>query len=171
MDADRIQDRDAGAEGRDGEMRQIDIDEQVYASLRELGRTGDTFNDVLRGVLGLPPEAPVPPRDERRRRRPWKPALRPLLAAGLLQPGQRLTWDRPRLGEQHTVTVDTAGNLVTEHGRVCPTPDSATRAITGYPAAGWPAFHTGDGVSLQQLRERLADGSTSDLDRDVAAQP
>ena len=159
------------------EMRKIDIDEQVYSALRERGRTGDTFNGVLRGILGLPVEEPAPLLDERRgrrslkpQRRSWKPQLGPLLRAGMLQPGQRLTWDRPRLGEQHVVTVDALGNLITENGTVCPTPDVATRAITGYPAAGWPAFRTDDGFSLQQLRERLASVPASDPNRTEVAE-
>jgi hypothetical protein len=146
-------------------MRRVGVDEQVYSALRELGLAGDTFNSVLCGVLGLSVEEPVPLLDERRRRRSRKPQLDLLLRVGLLQPGQRLTWDRPRLGEQHIVAVDALGNLITGRGRVCATPDVAAKAITGYPAAGWPAFRTDDGVSLQQLRERLARGSVPDPNR------
>ncbi|MEU5554152.1 hypothetical protein ABZ738_30710 [Micromonospora sp. NPDC047793] len=135
-------------------MHQIDIDDQVHATLRELGRTGDTFNDVLRGVLNLNLEGPRLMSGGHRRAWNAKPPLGALVRAGMLQPGQRLVWNRPRIGEQHTVTVDVHGNLITEQGRICPTPDSATRAIVGYPAAGWPAFRTEDGVSLQQLREQ-----------------
>jgi hypothetical protein len=149
-------------------VHQIDIDDQVHAALRELGRTGDTFNDVLRGVLGLSVEGPRPRLMPGGHRRAWspKPPLGALVRAGVLQPGQRLIWDRPRLGEQHTVTVDIQGNLITEQGRICPTPDSATRAIVGYPAAGWPAFRTEDGVSLQQLREQHTAKPTGDGDHD-----
>ncbi|QOC94391.1 restriction system modified-DNA reader domain-containing protein [Micromonospora craniellae] len=135
-------------------MHQIDIDNQVHATLRELGRTGDTFNDVLRGVLNLNQEGPRLMPGGHRRAWNSKPPLGALVRAGILQPGQRLIWNRPRIGEQHTVTVDVHGNLITAQGRICPTPDSATRAIVGYPAAGWPAFRTEDGVSLQQLREQ-----------------
>ncbi|GAB3861693.1 hypothetical protein ACFPIJ_12045 [Dactylosporangium cerinum] len=143
---------------KDGQRdaNKIDADDQVYAPLRELGRTGDTFNGVLRKLLRLPGRDP----SGRRRHRPGKRGLGTLVHAGLLQPGQRLTWARPRLDERHTVTVDADGNLITEDGSVCATPDSAAAACTGYLAADWPAFCTDDGVSLETLRNRLAGGQT-----------
>jgi hypothetical protein len=148
------------------DMYQIDVDAQVHAALRELGRTGDTFNGVLRSLLGLPGQKLA----GRSRHRLSRHGLGPLLDAGLLQPGQRLIWDRPRLHEQHTVTVDADGNLITEAGTVCATPNVATRALSGYPAAGWPAFCTDEGVSLEMLRSQLASSQTGNARQNRASE-
>jgi hypothetical protein len=147
------------------DMYQIDVDAQVHAALRELGRTGDTFNGVLRSLLGLPGQKLA----GRSRHRLSRHGLGPLLDAGL-QPGQRLIWDRPRLHEQHTVTVDADGNLITEAGTVCATPNVATRALSGYPAAGWPAFCTDEGVSLEMLRSQLASSQTGNARQNRASE-
>ncbi|MCB5908076.1 hypothetical protein [Streptomyces pinistramenti] len=121
----------------------ITVDAEVFARLqREAKPLIDTPNSVLRRLLALD-EATVQPG-----------ALAELLAAGLLQPGQRLTWRRRNLGQVHRTHVTAEGSLRLEDGRICVSPSGACEAATGAKANGWDAWHTDDGTSLSALRGR-----------------
>jgi hypothetical protein len=135
-------------------MPLVRIDDAVMAHLREHGRFGDTYNDILRGLFGLPRTARLSaPADLS-----LPGALMPLIAAGMLAVGETVVWHRSRRGEVHTATVDDAGRLVTVDGAVFLTPDTCASSIAGYPCKGWPNWRTaaGAGASLQQLRDRVA---------------
>lgn len=54
-----------------------------------------------------------------------------VLDAGLLLPGERLVWKRPRLGEQWFATVTDDGKMRLEDGTVCASPSAASRAVSG----------------------------------------
>lgn len=83
------------------------------------------------------------------------PKLTALLDAGVLAAGQKLTWQRPRLGEQVSVTVTADGQLAIPDGTVWPSPFQAAYRIAGYPANGWELFKTADGQSLADLKTSL----------------
>jgi hypothetical protein len=112
----------------------VRVDPDVDDAVRQRRQPGESINDAIRRLLGLPPSARPDPgsvpgaTDWRERNRLW-----PLLAAGLLHAGDTVTWHRPRRRETHTATVDTAGNLVTADGTTHLSPDLAATAISGYP--------------------------------------
>jgi hypothetical protein len=142
-------------------MPVIRVDDEVMVALKQRGTVGDSFNDVVRDLLGLP-------------RQPSNPtyagqsivgALGPLLRAGLLHEGQTVTWYRPRRGETHVATVDAHGRLATADGFAYQTPNAAASAVSCYPCLGWHAWRTADGATLADLRQRLdkdpPDGTTA----------
>ncbi|MDG4795017.1 hypothetical protein [Micromonospora sp. WMMD1082] len=133
-------------------MPLVRIDDAVMARLRGHGRFGDTYNDILRSLLGLPRAEGVSATADTS----IPGALMPLIAAGMLTVGETVTWYRSRRGEVHTATVDDAGRLVTAEGAIFFTPDTCASSIAGYPCKGWPTWRTAAGASLQQLRVRAA---------------
>ncbi len=131
-------------------MPTIQVDPEVLAALKERGRFGDTYNGIIRDVLGLPRLPPDPLYDAH-----IPGALGPLLSAGLLHKGQTLTWHRPRGDETYTAAVDDQGRLVTRDGAVHRTPNTAASYIAGHPILGWGCWRTADGTTLARLRQRL----------------
>ena len=98
---------------------------------------------------------PHPSPAVRTRAQRTEPKLTALLDAGLLVAGQELTWQRPRLGEQVSVTVTADGQSAIPDGTVWPGPFPATYRIAEYPANGWELFKTADGQSLAALKASL----------------
>jgi hypothetical protein len=138
-------------------MPHIRIDDEVWAHLRRHGRMGDTHNDTVRSLLGLPKAEPAtPPKEAWMHGASMHGKLMPLIAAGMLTKGDTVTWHRLQRGETHVATVDGNGCLVTADGAVFLTPDSCATALAGYPHKGWPNWRTAAGDSLKQLRERAA---------------
>lgn len=139
-------------------MRRIPVDEQVYAALAALATDPftDTPNRVLRRLLHLTDTGPDPATS----RTNIPPHLAPLLAAGLLAPGQQLTWNRPRLRTRHTATVTADGRLRLDDGTIHPSPYQAARHLAGHPANGYTAFTTADGITLAQLAAALTNPDT-----------
>src|SRR6266567_6414793 len=82
--------------------------------------------------------------------------LAPLLEAGVLQPGETLTWRRRNKGATYTATVLPGGALQTADGRVHATVCAAAVHVSGiYGSNGWQAWRRADGVSLGSLRQPL----------------
>lgn len=82
--------------------------------------------------------------------------LAALLEAGVLQPGETLTWRRRNKGVTYTVTVLPGGALQTADGRVHATVCAATANASGrHGSNGWLAWRRADGVSLDDLRQPL----------------
>ncbi|GIG86949.1 restriction system modified-DNA reader domain-containing protein [Plantactinospora endophytica] len=132
-------------------MPKIFVDTDVIAAITERGKFGETYNDVIREALGLPPLA-----FQMGGRRLGKPgSLTDLVAVGLLKPGQTLTWHRPNLKQTHEVTVTASGRLRTRTGEVFDSPDACATALAGHPSKGWPNWRTEDGTSLLELRAFL----------------
>lgn len=137
-------------------MRHIPVDDEVYAALarRATDPFGDTPNRVLRRLLALPDPGPT---DRDTYAANMSPQLAPLLAAGLLAPGQQLTWNRPRLRTRHTATVTPEGRLRLHDGATYPSPHQAARHLAGYPADGYAAFTTDNGTTLAKLAAAMPD--------------
>ena len=57
--------------------------------------------------------------------------IRQVIDAGLLVPGERLVWERPRKGERWFATVTENGRLRLDDGSEYPTPTAAARAAAG----------------------------------------
>lgn len=126
----------------------IVVDHEVYERLqREAQPFVDNPNTVLRRLLNLGQEAPT---TGRRR----KSSLAPLLAAGRLSAGQRLTWRRRNLGETHTAYVTADGYLRLEDGSVCDSPSGACETVADCKINGWTVWCTDDGVPLAALRDQ-----------------
>ncbi|QXE34050.1 hypothetical protein KQY30_06845 [Streptomyces sp. GMY02] len=130
----------------------IAVDDEVYGLLK---REAEPFvdndpNSVLRRLLDLSPR--TPPSATARRRRP---SIAPLLRAGLLTAGQRLTWRRRNLGEVYTAHVLETGYLRLEDGTICDSPSGACESATHCTVNGWEVWHTDEGISLADLRARL----------------
>jgi hypothetical protein len=85
------------------------MDADVIAAVDRRRELGESYNDTIRRLLGLPTAASrtedLPDRPDWRDRN----RLRALLDAELLHVGQTATWDRPRRRETHTATLDNAG--------------------------------------------------------------
>jgi hypothetical protein len=131
-------------------MPTIRVDDEVYATLQRRHTADRTVNHVLRDLLGLT-ATPRPARAHYVDR-----TLADLLRAGLLQPGQQLTWRRRQLQQIHTVNVNADGTLLAADGSAYASPNSAATGVAGYPVIGWPLWHTDDGASLDDLRAQLA---------------
>ena len=82
-----------------------------------------------------------------------------VIKAGLLTPGERLVWDRPRKGERWYATVTENGKLRLDDGSEYPTPTAAARAAAGGRRGGsldvWKRTSNGQGLSeiWQQVRQ------------------
>lgn len=87
-----------------------------------------------------------------------------LLDAGLLEAGQELVWERPRLGQTYRATVAENGSLVIPDGRTFSSPSGAACEAASIPAYdGWYAW-TADGVALKDLRAELVEGLATEPD-------
>ncbi|MGI5214824.1 hypothetical protein [Plantactinospora sp. CA-290183] len=132
-------------------MPKIQVDDKVIAALGERGEFGDSFNDVIRKVLGLPRlefrMADPPLADQG--------LLAEILTAGYLQPGQIVAWHRPRLKKTYYAAVTPGGRLMTNDGHSYVSPDACASAVAGYPCKGWGTWKTEAGTSLQELRGRV----------------
>ena len=83
--------------------------------------------------------------------------LAPLLQAGLLSDGDRLTFEQPRAGRTAFATVRADGRLTVD-GKpgTFSSPSKAATAVTGTQSNGWVLFRrVSDGRPLDQLREDL----------------
>lgn len=109
-------------------------------------------SDAIAQILAFAnPSRPAPgPRRGR-----LEPQLLPLIEAGLLRPGQELTWHRPRLRQTETLTVTADGRIRVPDGSAWPSPFQAAHRIAGYQGNGWVYFKTADGRSLQDLKTSL----------------
>ena len=91
-----------------------------------------------------------------------------LLDAGLLKPGDRLVWERPRLDEAHRATVLNDGQLLLDGGGTYPTPSKlASVAARGGSVDGWLAWtvehsrHTLDALRRRMLHSQISDTEQS----------
>ena len=83
--------------------------------------------------------------------------IRQVIDAGLLVPGERLVWDRPRKGERWFATVTENGRLRLDDGSEYPTPTAAARAAAGDVAAAvWTC-----GSARATVRSSATSGSSS----------
>jgi hypothetical protein len=85
-----------------------------------------------------------------------------LLDAGLLQPDEELTWERPRLGQRYTAVVRANGSIELPDGRSYSSPSTAACEAAGIAAYdgwfGWAAH----GVALKDLRAQAVDLATEE---------
>lgn len=89
--------------------------------------------------------------------------LTDLLDAGLLDAGDGLTWERPRLGATYSATVTDTGALLLPDGRTFSSPSRAAMDAADVPAYdGWNAWCTKDGLRLAELRTRLIEASAAE---------
>jgi len=87
-----------------------------------------------------------------------------LLDAGLLAPGDELTFARPRSGETHRAIVTESGGLALEGGQTFRSPSSAARVAADISAIdGWRAWTVASsGQLLDSLRQRLLDQAATE---------
>jgi len=131
----------------------ITVDKDVYDRIKsEAEPFIDDPNSVLRRLLGLDGDTTSQSTTARQR----KPSLAALLAAGLLKPGDKLTWYRRNLGDTHTATVTDEGRMrLDEDGTVCDSPSGACYAAASVSANGWDVWYTADKRSLATLRAQV----------------
>lgn len=104
--------------------------------------------------------------------------LSDLLGSELLAPDERLTWARPRLGENYSCTVTTDGRLRLPDGRLLSSPSGAAMAVADVASYdGWYAWRSSarGGVTLADLRKRYLaaedEGQTVNLSEDLPSSP
>lgn len=96
--------------------------------------------------------------------------VRDLIDYGLLSDGDVLTFDRPRIGQTHTASVEARGSLLMD-GRSYKTPSAAACAAAGLTQMdGWSAWVTDRGSSLHALRTLLLDRVAAEAAADGAAE-
>ena len=79
-----------------------------------------------------------------------------LIDAELLQIGETLTWNRPKVGNTHRARVGSTGQLELEDGRTFSSPSRAACEAAGINAYdGWHAWRATSGTLLADLRFRL----------------
>lgn len=78
-------------------------------------------------------------------------AIKQVVAAGLLIPGETLVWERPRKGERWVSTVTADGRLRLEDGSEYATPTAAARAVGGRSAGLDVWKRTSNGESLSDI--------------------
>lgn len=84
----------------------------------------------------------------------WPSGLFPLLADGMLLPGDELVWERHRKGVRHIATVRADGWLELPDSTVHATPRRAAAALGAPTADGWAIWHRAHGnQSLANLRD------------------
>lgn len=77
--------------------------------------------------------------------------IKELIDAGLLAPGQKLTWHRRNKADTYQATVTADARLRLADGSMHATPSGAASYIAGHPTKGWQVFTTDDGHTLAQL--------------------
>ena len=83
-------------------------------------------------------------------------ALRALLDAGLVRPGEEFLWERRNTSVRHTARIQADGTLTRTDGQVFATPTGAATTLCGYDQNGWGVFRrTSDGRTLGDLRTDL----------------
>lgn len=118
----------------------VEVSPELAASLA----AGDDLVIRLRiGQQATPTAPPIgPPRGP----------LAPLLASGVLNPRDRLFWNRPRRRQRFVATVLASGELEVD-GRRFQSPSDAATACAGTPANGWTAWRReSDGAVLNTFR-------------------
>jgi hypothetical protein len=79
-----------------------------------------------------------------------------LLDGGLLTAGEKLTWERPRVGETYTAVVTEAGSIRLPDERAFASPSRAAMEAADVVAYdGWYAWRTEAGLRLADLRAEL----------------
>ena len=83
-----------------------------------------------------------------------------LLQAGLLQKGEPLTFERPRIGKTYSAVVTERGWIQLVDGREFRSPSrAAAAAVSTGSFDGWHAWALSDGQTLDQLRQRFLDAA------------
>ncbi|MEU9398497.1 DUF4357 domain-containing protein [Streptomyces sp. NPDC048242] len=86
---------------------------------------------------------------------PYGP-LAGLMRAGLLKPDAVLTFHQRRANRSGRAVVTADGQLIVDgHSSPFPSPSKAAEAVTGNVINGWTLWHTSDGSTLDQLRQKL----------------
>lgn len=97
--------------------------------------------------------------------------LSDLLDAGLLRAGQRLEWNRPKLGRRFQAEVTTNGSIELSDGRRFASPSRAGMEAAGVPSLdGWYAWRLDpEGTLLNELRVQLVAGRPGSTDEGTAS--
>ena len=113
----------------------------------------DAFHTILDFARGMHPDTgalPLPRGASTASRR-----IKTLIDAGLLTPGQKLTWHRRNRGEVHEATVTADARLRLADGSVHATASAAASHLAGYPVKGPDVFATATGDTLADLTAAL----------------
>lgn len=82
--------------------------------------------------------------------------LAALMQAGRLKAGSVLTFHQRRANRTGRAVVTAEGQLIVDgHSSPFPSPSKAAEAVTGNVINGWTLWHTENGDTLDQLRQKL----------------
>lgn len=91
-------------------------------------------------------------------------SVRDLINALLLQPGQELIFERPRVGNVHRAVVTERGRIRLADGQEFNSPSGAADAVAGVATDGWMAWQVGEGGPyLSQLRRQLLESVAEEV--------
>jgi hypothetical protein len=136
--------------------------------LVDVRRDSGEHDDVLPPLQSPPSGSPTagPRAPVARSRQAYGATLGELVAAGRLEPGERLEWNRPQSGVTFRATLTEDGQVVLEDGRRFGSPSSAGTAAANLRALnGWVTWRVPrlGGRTLDEIRyEYLASPSSSD---------
>jgi len=134
-------------------MPVVTVDDEVYHAIEAAAPGGESLNQSLRRVLGLPPtvEASGGPR--------LVGELAGLIRAGMIAPGDRLlaTAPVPDPDADPVATVTDDARLRAADGTIHPGPRQLLCELRGgtFAPYGWHCLTTTDGTRLETLRQRL----------------
>lgn len=93
------------------------------------------------------------------------------MEAGLLEPGDTLTWTRPKLGESYTATILDNGAIQLPNGQSFASPSRAAMEAAGVSSYdGWWAWKVDrlGGELLKNVRDRFITANSSNTDSSSA---
>ncbi|GIG02109.1 restriction system modified-DNA reader domain-containing protein [Catellatospora citrea] len=130
-------------------VRQIEIDQEVYAELEKHVKGFERPNDVLRRLLLDPATEPSASANASA-----PGALKQLIDRGLLAPGDTLKHVQVRKNRTFTAEVDAEGWVKTSMGSYRE-PSPALAKLVGTSIDGWHRWvHEKTGKTLRQLRDQ-----------------
>ena len=90
-----------------------------------------------------------------------------MLDADLLQPGDELLWERPRLGHTYRALVTESGGIQLEDGATYASPSRAAVVAADIPAYdgwyAWKVVRLGD-LTLNDVRAQLVEGIATETE-------
>jgi hypothetical protein len=139
----------------------IEIDDDLAQELELHMHLEESREEVVRRLLRAGMQSASSHRpgssagDGRRTRHVLSGKVSDLLRAGLIQPGDELTYRQVRQGITHTATVDEHGTIHTTFGADA-SPSTALNKLVGFSINGWTSWvHTSSCKTLSALRDEL----------------
>jgi hypothetical protein len=140
-------------ESKVARMPSVNVDDEVYRAIEAAARDGESVNQSLRRLLGLPPATGTGTGTGPQA----AGELAALIAAGLIALGEPVYATDPVPVPDPVATVAEYGRLRAADGTIYPGPRQLSGALRGatFASYGWQGLTAADGTRLETLRQRL----------------